>query len=667
MPAVRPTLIVLSFAALVAGGCGRSPEEILAAGVEAFEQGKFVRARDHLAAALRDRGEDPAAAESFNLLGLSAWKLNAPDEAEAAFRRSRALNPAFLEPLYNLGVLNCRQGALEEGLALLREAAERNPSDTLALEFAAAELRRQGRWAEAQTHLMSALARAPAEPRILTALAISGLNVEGAPYAASFLRRARELRPDYAPALFSLGRLYADWIKEPAGALRHYREFLALPAVDPSYRRHAEGEVARLERESGGAPPPVPGGESGGELRNPLAPRPPPTAPAPPTEPVLAQIERARAEALAGRGAAALALCLEAAQLASSRNQPALELKALEAATALCPDQSKAHFALGRWYTDQGRHGEALAAYREAAQLEPTWSKAHRAAAGAAIECGEFQYALEALRQAVKVDPNNADALYALALFYDSQLRLEESARQAYDRFVTSFPGDGRAPEARARMEAIGRRANPAPAAPPPPATPRASARSEGVRLTPVTVPTVNASRTLTPQTPLAATPIPPTAAPEVSPEADRLFKKAVNHQQRGELDAAAEAYHQSLAADPKQPSAHYNLGLIFQKKNQPDSARRAFEQAIALDPTLHGAHYQIGSILAALGRTTEATPHFQSVLARNPDHALAHLALGRVYESTDPARTRVHYSRFLEISPHDPDAPRVRRWLIQQ
>ena len=673
----RPLPLTGLVALLLAVGCGRSPEEHLKDGVDAFRAGKYMKARESLTAALRGREQDPAAADSFNLLGVACHKLNDPVAAEAAYQRSQELNHAYFEPLYNLGVLKCGQDAFEVGAQWLRQAAEVNPQDTFALEFLAGEHRRRGQWVEAQTVLMNALGRAPEEPRVLSALAISGLNTEGAPYALSFLKKALRVKPDYAPALFSLGRVYAEWIKEPSGALQQYRAFLSLPVGDSSYRKHAESEVARLEKATAEAPPAAPVAEPAIELRNPLAPRPagsPAPAAGTPANPVLGMIDRARQEAQAGRGLNALNLCLEAAQKASSENNDALELKALQAATTLCADQPKAHFALGRWYSEQGKHREAMESYRQASLLEPTWSKSLRAAAGAAIECGEFQYALEALRQAVKVDPDNADALWALALFYDSQLHLDESARQAYDRFITSFPQDSRSTEGRRRMETLKNKGSsaPRPTAPsaPPSAGPvpaPATARLEMVKVTPVEVPTMTTSRTLTPKTPLAATPMPPTTGTDALPEAARLFKKAVNHQQRGELDTAVDAYNQSLAQDPNQASAHYNLGLIFQKMNQPDAARQAFEQAVKLDPAMHAAHYQIGSILASLGRPADAAPHFQSVLARNPDHALANLGLGRVYETSDPAKARAQYSRFLELSPNDPEAPRVRRWLIQQ
>lgn len=693
--ALAAALLGLSLSA----GCGRSPEELLQEGIEAGRDGKYLKARDSLALALRDRGGDPASAEAFNLLGIAAWRCNDAPAAEAAFRKAMALNPGFFEPVYNLGVIKCEQDAFNEGLLLLKQAAEMNPQDTQALEYLSAEHRRRGNWSEAHTAMLNAHNRAPEVPRVLTALALTGLRTEGSIYAASFLKKAVRLDPEYAPALFSLGRVYADWVKEPSGALQHYRAFLARPGGEPAYRKHAESEVARLERELAASPaaaaaPVKP--EAGPAPSNPLAPRPAPApgaaAAAPagaPDNPVNALIEKARREAQAGNSTAAYSLCIEAAAKASSLNSDELELKAYKAATALCPDQAQSHFMLGRYYTEKGRHREAMESYRQASVLDPNWSKSLRAAAVAAIECGEYQFALDSLSKAVKVDPDNADALWALALFYETQLRLDESARQTYERFITSFPSHARAADARRRVEYLSSkpelkpslkpspfRATPGPAAvpaptpaPPPaagaPAAP--TARNEVLSVTPVALTTVSASRTLTPKTPLAATPIPPTAPPAAASEQERLFRKATDHQQRGELDQAVETYNKLLAANPAQASVHYNLGLIYLKKNQPDSARKSFEQALAAEPSMHAAHYQLGAVLLSLNRAADALRHFQAVIDANPDHALAQLGIGRAYMTMDPARARTHLARFVDLSPNDPEAPLVRRWLIQQ
>src|SRR5258707_1892759 len=77
----------------------------------------------------------------------------------------------------------------------------------------------------------------------------------------------------------------------------------------------------------------------------------------------------------------------------------------------------------------------------------------------------------------------------------------------------------------------------------------------------------------------------------------------------------ARAAFKQNLEAatiNPRDASAHYNLGLIHQTRSELDLARERFQRAIDIDPEELDAHYQLGRIARAQGRLPEAIIHFE-------------------------------------------------------
>jgi tetratricopeptide (TPR) repeat protein len=87
----------------------------------------------------------------------------------------------------------------------------------------------------------------------------------------------------------------------------------------------------------------------------------------------------------------------------------------------------------------------------------------------------------------------------------------------------------------------------------------------------------------------------------------------------------ARAAFKQNLEAatiNPRDSSAHYNLGLIHQQRGELDQARERFQRAIEIDPDELDAHYQLGRIARAQNRLAEAIGHFEQVVQRDQSHA---------------------------------------------
>ncbi|MFS8086173.1 MAG: tetratricopeptide repeat protein, partial [Acidobacteriota bacterium] len=87
----------------------------------------------------------------------------------------------------------------------------------------------------------------------------------------------------------------------------------------------------------------------------------------------------------------------------------------------------------------------------------------------------------------------------------------------------------------------------------------------------------------------------------------------------------ARAAFKQNLEAatiNPRDASAHYNLGLIHQQRGELDQARERFQRAIDVDPEELDAHFQLGRIARAQNRLPEAVGHFEEVVQRDQSHA---------------------------------------------
>jgi len=84
-------------------------------------------------------------------------------------------------------------------------------------------------------------------------------------------------------------------------------------------------------------------------------------------------------------------------------------------------------------------------------------------------------------------------------------------------------------------------------------------------------------------------------------------------------------AFKQNLEAatiNPRDSSAHYNLGLIHQQRGELSEARERFQRAIDIDADELDAHYQLGRIARAQGRLPEAIANFEQVVLRDQFHA---------------------------------------------
>ncbi|MBO0860981.1 MAG: tetratricopeptide repeat protein [Chloracidobacterium sp.] len=127
------------------------------------------------------------------------------------------------------------------------------------------------------------------------------------------------------------------------------------------------------------------------------------------------------------------------------------------------------------------------------------------------------------------------------------------------------------------------------------------------------------------------------------------------------------QAFKQNLEAatlNPADASAHYQLGLIFQKRGEQDAAVTSFQRAVEIDPGEVDAHYQLGRIARQQGRLNEAIHHFEQTVRLDPTHSQNEIwrETGLVYYDAGQFQDALEmFEKFLSNRPSDAEA---RYWL---
>ena len=135
---------------------------------------------------------------------------------------------------------------------------------------------------------------------------------------------------------------------------------------------------------------------------------------------IRAVVEQAIAEAKAQPRNFAAAAALNSyadALVAKSANDPARTDAALRAAITSDPNFLAAQLLAMQFYSDAGRHDEALAAAKQVAQLDPGNVDAARRVAKASLARGELQQAFAFYDIVLDRDPNDAEALNLVARY----------------------------------------------------------------------------------------------------------------------------------------------------------------------------------------------------------------------------------------------------------
>ena len=115
----------------------------------------------------------------------------------------------------------------------------------------------------------------------------------------------------------------------------------------------------------------------------------------------------------------------------------------------------------------------------------------------------------------------------------------------------------------------------------------------------------------------------------------------------------------EAATINPRDGSAHYQLGLIYQYRRQYTEAISRFQRAVEIDNEETDAHFQLGRIAREQGRLQDAITHFGVVLGQDEKHAQSeiwrevgatYLAASMYSEAKDALET------FTERRSYDPE-----------
>ncbi|MBU0677983.1 MAG: tetratricopeptide repeat protein [Verrucomicrobia bacterium] len=642
------TLLSVLWIGLVPGCGGPPAKRELDRAEREISKGRYVRAKARLEKAITKYPGSDLTPETYNLLGVVCWRLGEIERAVDSFEASRRSDPDLFDPTYNLAVLYYAGGDVFRAATLFEEAALVDINEEKPLLFLGDIYLNEGKWAEARRALSEALERSPYSPRALTALAVVELNTGGPAAALSYLMQALEKNSKYPPALYNLALINEKVLGNEDQARAFYKQFLKV-SPDSEFESQAKAYMRGYSAAAAGS-------SAGGDAARSGLPDHADVIPSGPSgvDFLLAQAGQ-RAES--GFTREALHLCLRAAALAKKSRDGALEEHALRTTVKLCPNESRAHYELGRFLMEKGKDGEALTALKQAVTLSPEWSIAHMALAEAAVKNDEHDTALLSLKKATQVDPQNSDAAWLLAELYDEELGLKDKAIDAYHHFERFFPDDPRVMKAKSRLQAL---------TPEPPRVkeePKKADRKEVTRIAAssgaVEQPAEEAS---------SSTYSPQHARPQNrdTRTAVQAFNRGTQYQQKGDWDRAIYYYRRAIDQDPDLSTAHYNIGCVYRAKGAMPQAKDSYINALRLDPEMTNARYNLALVYWEMKQYSAALEHLKTIIRKQPDYPSAHYVLGMIYAENSRTweQARQHYRRFLQLDPQDPKAPSVRRWL---
>lgn len=143
---------------------------------------------------------------------------------------------------------------------------------------------------------------------------------------------------------------------------------------------------------------------------------------------------------------------------------------------------------------------------------------------------------------------------------------------------------------------------------------------------------------------------------------ADEAFGAAMESEEQGDYQSAAEAYSEAVAADGYDPVLHFNLGNVLYQLNELSEATDHFQQATQLDPMYVEAWNNLGSLLAERGEHRQATTAFRRALRIVPYYADAHYNLANTLLTLgEVTRARWHWHEYLKLEPRSALADEVR------
>ncbi len=115
----------------------------------------------------------------------------------------------------------------------------------------------------------------------------------------------------------------------------------------------------------------------------------------------------------------------------------------------------------------------------------------------------------------------------------------------------------------------------------------------------------------------------------------------------------------EAATINPRDASAHYQLGLIYQYRRQYAEAISRFQKAVEIAHDETDAHFQLGRIAREQSRLQDAINHFGVVLEQDEKHAHSEIwrEIGATYLAASMfAEAKNALAKFIDRRPYDPE-----------
>jgi tetratricopeptide (TPR) repeat protein len=115
----------------------------------------------------------------------------------------------------------------------------------------------------------------------------------------------------------------------------------------------------------------------------------------------------------------------------------------------------------------------------------------------------------------------------------------------------------------------------------------------------------------------------------------------------------------EAATINPRDASAHYQLGLIYQHRRQYTEAISRFKKAVEIAYDETDAHFQLGRIAREQNRLQDAITHFAVVLEQDQKHAQGEIwrEIGATYLAASMfAEAKDALAKFIDRRPYDPE-----------
>jgi tetratricopeptide (TPR) repeat protein len=149
---------------------------------------------------------------------------------------------------------------------------------------------------------------------------------------------------------------------------------------------------------------------------------------------------------------------------------------------------------------------------------------------------------------------------------------------------------------------------------------------------------------------------------------ADQWQQEALDWEDEGRLDRAAESYRTLLMAVGPRADVQFALADVLYRAGDLPAARERYYAALELDEEYVEARASLGCVLAELGELELAAATLEGALVFHAEFADVHFHLAHVLERLGRDEAAVeHYRTFLALAPESPWAAAARERLMAQ